>query len=68
MSTPCLGSEVAIDFIEADIDRPVIVGQLYNGADTPPLSAGADSGINHPGVISGIHTHNLVRISEQRDR
>ena len=47
---------MAVDFIEADIDRPVIVGQLYNGADTPPFSAGEDCGINHPGVISGIHT------------
>ena len=56
VSTPRLGSEVAVDFIEADIDRPVIVGQLYNGADTPPFSAGEDCGINHPGVISGIHT------------
>ena len=46
-----------MDFIEADIDRPVIVGQLYNGADTPPFSAGVDSGVNHAGVISGIHTH-----------
>ena len=48
-----------MDFIEADIDRPVIVGQLYNGADTPPFSAGVDSGVNHAGVISGIHTHGL---------
>ena len=48
-----------MDFIEADIDRPVIVGQLYNGQDTPPFSAGVDSGVNHAGVISGIHTHGL---------
>jgi type VI secretion system secreted protein VgrG len=53
---PRLNTEVAIDFIEADIDRPAVVGQLYNGADTPPFSAGVDSGINHPGVISGVHT------------
>jgi type VI secretion system secreted protein VgrG len=56
---PRLNTEVAIDFIEADIDRPAVVGQLYNGADTPPFSAGVDSGINHPGVISGVHTHSL---------
>ena len=57
--TPRIGTEVAIDFLEADIDRPVISGQLYNGADTPPFSAGVDSGVNHPGVISGVHTHAL---------
>ncbi len=56
---PRLGIEVAIAFIEADIDRPVIAGQLYNGADTPPFSAGVDSGVNHPGVISGVHTQAL---------
>ena len=56
---PRIGTEVAIDFIEGDIDRPVIVGQLYNGQDTPPFAAGVDSGVNHPGVISGVHTHGL---------
>jgi type VI secretion system secreted protein VgrG len=54
---PRLNTEVIIDFIEADIDRPIIAGQLYNGADTPPFSV--DSGINHPGVISGVHTQAL---------
>lgn len=56
---PRVGTEVAIDFIEGDIDRPVIAGPLYNGQDTPPFSAGIDSGINHPGVISGLHSHAL---------
>ena len=57
--TPRIGTEVAVEFIEGDIDRPIIVGQHYNGADTPPFSAGVDSGVNHPGVISGLHTHTL---------
>lgn len=61
--TPRIGTEVVIDHIEADIDRPVIVGQLYNGQDTPPFSAGVDSGVNHPGVISGLHTHSLDQSS-----
>ena len=56
---PRIGTEVAVEFIEGDIDRPIVVGQLYNGADTPPFSAGVDSGINHPGVISGLHSHHL---------
>ena len=57
--TPRIGTEVAIAFIEGDIDRPVVTGQLYNGADTPPFSAGVESGVNHPGVISGLHTQRL---------
>jgi type VI secretion system secreted protein VgrG len=58
---PRIGTEVAVEFIEGDIDRPLIVGQLYNGADRPPFAAGIDSGVNHPGVISGLHTHTLDR-------
>jgi type VI secretion system secreted protein VgrG len=54
-----IGTEVAIEFIEGDIDRPVVVGGLYNGADAPPFAAGVDSGVNHSGVISGWHTHSL---------
>jgi type VI secretion system secreted protein VgrG len=57
--TPRIGSEVLVDFIEGDIDRPVIVAQLYNGSDLPPFSAGVDSGANHVGVLSGIHTRNV---------
>ena len=56
---PRIGTEVAVEFIEGDIDRPIVVGQLYNGADLPPFSAGVDSGVNHPGVISGLHTQSL---------
>jgi len=56
---PRIGTEVAVEFIEADIDRPVIVGQLYNGQDAPPFAAGVDSGVNHAGVISGMHTASL---------
>lgn len=59
MFTPRIGSEVLVDFIEGDVDRPIIVGALYNGADAPPFAAGVDSGVNHPGVISGLHTPSL---------
>ena len=57
--TPRIGTEVLVDFIEGNMDRPVIVAQLFNGSDTPPYSAGTDSGINHAGVISGMHSNNL---------
>jgi type VI secretion system secreted protein VgrG len=57
--TPRIGTEVLVDFIEGDIDRPVIVAQLYNGADTPPFAAGVDADAGHAGVLSGIHTHNF---------
>jgi type VI secretion system secreted protein VgrG len=55
---PRIGTEVLVDFVDGDIDRPLIVGQLYNGEDLPPFAAGVDAGVNHPGAISGWHSHN----------
>lgn len=57
--TPRIGTEVLVDFIEGDIDRPVIVSQLYTGNDEPPYSAGVESSANHAGVLSGIHSNNF---------
>nr|WP_315222585.1 type VI secretion system Vgr family protein [uncultured Duganella sp.] len=57
--TPRIGTEVLVDFIEGDMDRPLVVAQLYTGADTPPYSAGVDTDINHAGVISGMHSNNF---------
>lgn len=57
--TPRVGTKVLVDFIEGNIDRPVIVAQLYTGADLPPFAAGVDSEVNHAGVLSGIHTTNF---------
>ena len=34
-------------------------GQLYNGQDRPPFAAGVDSGVTHPGVISGLQSRGL---------
>ncbi len=57
--TPRIGTEVALQFIEGDIDRPVIVGAVYGGGDASPFAAGVDSGVNHPGVLSGLHSQRL---------
>ncbi len=57
--TPRIGAEVSVQFIEGDIDRPIITGGLYTGPDAKPLAAGIDSGINHPGVIAGLHSQRL---------
>jgi type VI secretion system secreted protein VgrG len=49
---PRIGREMCVNFVAADIDRPVVTGQLYNGADQPPFH-GAD---NHPGALTGIQS------------
>ena len=62
--TPRIGTEVLVDFIDGDMDQPIVVACLYNGCDTPPFSAGVDSGVNHAGVISGHHSHGLDDASQ----
>jgi type VI secretion system secreted protein VgrG len=37
VSTPRIGQEVLIDFLEGDPDRPIITGQVYNAEQTPPF-------------------------------
>ncbi len=54
---PRIGTEVLVDFIEGDIDRPLVVAQLYTGSDRPPYAPGVDADANHAGALSGIHTH-----------
>ena len=53
--TPRRGTEVLVDFIDGDIDRPIVIGQLHNGPHTLPWPAGAGSQANHPGTLSGWH-------------
>jgi type VI secretion system secreted protein VgrG len=33
-----VGSEVLVDFIDGDIDRPVVIAALYNGKETQPYA------------------------------
>ena len=56
---PRSGTEVIVEFIDGDIDQPVVAGQLYNDADLPPWSAGENGDANHAGVLSGWHSQGL---------
>lgn len=46
---PHINDEVVVQFLDADPDRPVVMGSLYNGADAPPAA------------IPGQHTRNVIR-------
>lgn len=52
---PRIGMEVAVAFLEGDVNRPVVVGSLYNNANTP-VFAPADknkSGIRTRSTLKG---------------
>ncbi len=37
---PRIGNEVVVDFLENDPDKPLVVGSVYNGEQTPPFDGG----------------------------
>src|SRR5271157_177878 len=39
---PRIGQEVVVDFVDGDVDRPLIVGSVYNAATMPPYSLPAN--------------------------
>jgi len=48
VSTPRIGQEVIVDFLEGDPDQPIITGRVYNAEQQPPFGFPAGA------VLSGI--------------
>nr|WP_308446362.1 type VI secretion system tip protein TssI/VgrG [Iodobacter sp.] len=52
---PRIGQEVLVDFIEGDIDRPIVTGVAYNGSHPVPSFSGAGA-LPANKTLSGIKT------------
>ncbi len=57
---PRIGQEVLVQFLENDIDRPIIVGALYNGqgeGGIAPTPGGMRIAASHSDPFAGAHDH-----------
>ena len=60
---PRIGQEVLVQFLENDIDRPVIIGALYNGqgeGGSKPTPGGMAREQNDAGVFQPAHDHAIA--------
>jgi type VI secretion system secreted protein VgrG len=53
VSTPRIGQEVIVDFLEGDPDQPIITGRVYNAEQPPPF--GFPAGAVTSGLKSNTH-------------
>ncbi|MGH7555233.1 MAG: type VI secretion system Vgr family protein [Longimicrobiales bacterium] len=70
ISIPRIGQEVIVDFIEGDIDRPIIVGRVYNAEQTPPYDLPTNQ--TQSGILSrsskggGTEDFNEIRFEDKK--
>ena len=50
ISTPRIGQEVIVDFLEGDPDQPIITGRVYNAEQMPPYELPANK--TQSGIVS----------------
>ena len=66
---PRIGQEVVVDFVDGDVDRPLIVGSVYNANTMPPYSLPANmtqSGIrSRSSKFGGAANYNEIRFEDK---
>jgi type VI secretion system secreted protein VgrG len=64
---PRIGQEVIVDFLNGNIDQPIIVGRTYNQAQMPPWSLPAQknqSGFYSKSIGGGYDNANVLRFDD----
>ncbi|TWU23444.1 Phage-related baseplate assembly protein [Novipirellula galeiformis] len=68
---PRIGQEVIVQFLEGDVDQPIVIGSLYNADQMPPYSLPdnqTQSGIKTRSTKAGTNeTFNELRFEDKKD-
>ncbi|MEM7024180.1 MAG: type VI secretion system tip protein TssI/VgrG [Pseudomonadota bacterium] len=66
---PRIGQEVLVEFLQGDVDRPIITGRVYNGNNMPPydLPAGATQSGLKSNSSKGGGGSNELRFEDKKD-
>jgi type VI secretion system secreted protein VgrG len=68
---PRVGQEVLVDFVDGDLDRPIIVGRVYNDYNKPPYGLpkkATQSGIKSHTVEGGRDDYNELRFEDAKQK
>jgi type VI secretion system secreted protein VgrG len=67
---PRIGQEVLVDFVDGDVDHPVVVGSLYNADQMPPYALPANktqSGLKSRSTLQGgAANYNEIRFEDKK--